>query len=166
MSSLSDRFNAEFGAAHKQYVPLPENEAESTFDQLMHSHAVRSEFFSEPLPHPAHPRIFAVSNQKGGVGKTTTAVNIAAALAKGGLSVLVIDCDPQGNASTALGVKPPAGDPSVYHTLTQDLPLREVMYQCPDIETLFVVPATIDLSMAEVELVMSDRREYRLRDSL
>ena len=112
---------------------------------------------------PERTRIFTVANQKGGVGKTTTTVNMAAALAQGGLNVLVIDNDPQGNASTALGIEHRAGTPSVYDVLVNDVPLAETIQTCPDVPNLFCVPATIDLSGAEIELVSMVSRETRLR---
>ncbi|MDO5726520.1 MAG: AAA family ATPase [Bowdeniella nasicola] len=111
---------------------------------------------------PTHTRIITVSNQKGGVGKTTTAVNIAAALADGGLRVLVIDSDPQGNASTALGVPHGEGTTSLYECLLDDVPIAEAVVPCPDFDSLFVLPATIDLAGAEIELVMMDDRVERL----
>lgn len=121
---------------------------------------------SSPFPAPGKQRVFAVSNQKGGVGKTTTAVNIAAALAKGGLRVLVIDSDPQGNASTALGVDHHTGTPSLYHVLRGEATIADVVQKCPDVDNLELVPSTIDLSSVEIELVTADRREYKLRDAL
>ena len=87
-------------------------------------------------PKPAAPRIITVANQKGGVGKTTTAVNLAASLAQAGLRVLVIDTDPQGNASTALGLDHRQGVPSIYDVLVEDRPLAEVIQDCPDIPGL------------------------------
>ena len=116
-----------------------------------------------PFPRPPRTRIFTVANQKGGVGKTTTAVNLAAALAAGGSSVLVIDTDPQGNASTALGVDHRAGVPSVYDVLVDDVPLADVVHESPDIPGLYCVPATIDLAGAEIELVSFVAREMRLQ---
>ncbi|GMA41816.1 hypothetical protein GCM10025883_38610 [Mobilicoccus caccae] len=97
------------------------------------------------------------------MGKTTTAVNLAAALAAGGSTVLVIDTDPQGNASTALGVDHRAGIPSVYDVLVEDAPLADVVHECPDIPGLTCVPATIDLAGAEIELVSFVAREMRLQ---
>lgn len=118
------------------------------------------------FPRPAATRIITVANQKGGVGKTTTTVNIAAGLAQAGLNVLVIDNDPQGNASTALGVDHRAGTPSIYEVLVDGSPLASAVQQCPDIPTLWCVPATIDLSGAEIELVSMVSRETRLRRAL
>ena len=111
-------------------------------------------------------RIIAVANQKGGVGKTTTTVNIAAALALSGKSVLVVDLDPQGNASTALGIEHAEGTPNVYDVLTGEHPFDTIIQECPDISGLSGAPATIDLAGAEVELVAGDGREYRLRQAI
>jgi chromosome partitioning protein len=113
------------------------------------------------VPQP-HTRYLTVSNQKGGVGKTTTTVNLAAALASSGYQVLVIDIDPQGNASTALGIDHHAGIDSVYDVLINDAPLESVVLPCPDLENLYVAPATIDLAGAEVELVALVAREQRM----
>lgn len=117
-------------------------------------------------PKPVATRYITVANQKGGVGKTTTTVNLAASLAKGGLNVLVIDSDPQGNASTALGVEHQAGVPSIYEVLVEDQAISSVVTVCPDFDNLLVVPATIDLSGAEIELVSLVSRETRLRRAL
>ena len=111
-------------------------------------------------------RIVTVSNQKGGVGKTTTTVNMAAALAQAGFRILVIDLDPQGNASTALGIAHQSGTPSIYEVLLEDLPLADAIQPCPDIARLECCPATVDLAGAEVELVAVTEREYRLRSAI
>ncbi len=113
-----------------------------------------------------HQRVFTIANQKGGVGKTTTAVNVAAALALQGLKVLVIDLDPQGNASTALGVDHRQGTPSSYEVLIGEIPLHQTLQRSPHNERLFCVPATIDLAGAEIELVSMVAREGRLRTAL
>jgi chromosome partitioning protein len=119
------------------------------------------------LPRPHHTRVFTIANQKGGVGKTTTAVNMAAALAVQGLKALVIDLDPQGNASTALGIdRRQSGTPSSYEVLIGELPLQAALRQSPHSENLFCVPATIDLAGAEIELVSMVARENRLRNAL
>jgi chromosome partitioning protein len=118
------------------------------------------------LPPPARTRVMTIANQKGGVGKTTTTVNMAAALAQSGLSVLVIDIDPQGNASTALGIDHHAEVPSIYDVLVEGLPLAEVVQACPDVPGLFCAPATIDLAGAEIELVSLVARESRLQKAL
>ena len=115
------------------------------------------------FPKPATTRILTVANQKGGVGKTTTTVNVAAALAQAGLTVLVIDLDPQGNASTALGIDHHAEVPSIYDVLVDGMPLADVVQECPDIPTCGARPATIDLAGAEIELVSLVARETRLQ---
>lgn len=115
---------------------------------------------------PFRPRVLTVANQKGGVGKTTTAVNIAAALAQSGLRVLVIDIDPQGNASTALGIDHHAEVPNVYDAVVDDVPLADVIHACPEVPGLWCVPATIDLAGAEIELVTMVSRETRLKRAL
>src|SRR6185312_7133029 len=120
-----------------------------------------------PLSRPPHRRLFTIANQKGGVGKTTTAVNLAAALAVQGLRTLVIDLDPQGNASTALGISERhSGTPSSYEVLIGEIPLKEAMRQSPHSDRLFCVPSTIDLAGAEIELVSMVARENRLRTAL
>ncbi len=115
------------------------------------------------VPRPERTRVMTVANQKGGVGKTTTTVNIAAALAQAGSTVLVIDLDPQGNASTALGIEHHAEVPSIYDVLVEGRALREVVQECPEISGLWCAPATIDLAGAEIELVSLVARETRLQ---
>lgn len=126
----------------------------------------RIELHGRRFPRPPKTRIITVANQKGGVGKTTTTVNVAAGLAQSGLNVLVIDNDPQGNASTALGIEHRAGTPSVYEILVEGEPLASTVQQCPDIPNLWGVPATIDLSGSEIELVSLVSRETRLRKAI
>jgi chromosome partitioning protein len=121
---------------------------------------------SERLPKPETTRVITISNQKGGVGKTTTAVNLAAALARQGARVLVIDLDPQGNASTALGVEHRAETSSVYDVIINDLPMVDVVQKSPEFGALYCVPATIHLAGAEIELVSLVAREQRLRRAL
>ena len=118
------------------------------------------------MPRPAYRRVLTVANQKGGVGKTTTAVNIAAALAMHGIRVLVIDLDPQGNASTALGVEHRSGTPSVYEALLGEIRLTDAVAVSTASPNLLCVPATIDLAGAEIELVSLVARENRLRQAL
>jgi chromosome partitioning protein len=117
-------------------------------------------------PRPTSCRVITIANQKGGVGKTTTAVNLAACLALHGRQVLVVDLDPQGNASTALDVEHRAGTPSVYNVLVEDQPLAGIVRPVAGIPGLFCAPATIDLAGAEIELVPLVAREARLNRAL
>ncbi|HJY45174.1 MAG TPA: ParA family protein [Propionibacteriaceae bacterium] len=118
------------------------------------------------LPAPPLPRVFVVANQKGGVGKTTTSVNLGAALALGGLSVLLVDLDPQGNATTALGVDHRPGTPGTYEVLMAGAALADHVVDSPEAPNLKVLPATIDLAGAEIELVSIVARENRLKRAL
>ncbi|MDN5763318.1 MAG: ParA family protein [Microlunatus sp.] len=118
------------------------------------------------LPRPTAPRVFVVANQKGGVGKTTTSVNLAAALALGGMQVLVIDLDPQGNASTALGIDHSPGTPGTYEVLIEGASIAEHVITSPEAPGLSVLPATIDLAGAEIQLVSTVARENRLRKAV
>ncbi len=127
---------------------------------------MRIDLAGRRFPRPASTRVLTVANQKGGVGKTTTTVNVAAALAQAGLSVLVLDVDPQGNASTALGLEHGAEVASIYDVLVEGTPLADVVQECPHVPGLLCAPATIDLAGAEIELVSMVARETRLHRAL
>jgi len=117
---------------------------------------------AEPWPRPDRCRFMTIANQKGGVGKTTTAVNLAASLSQHGERVLVVDLDPQGNASTALDVDHHVGRLSIYNALVEDRPLSDIVVPVNGMPGLFCAPATIDLAGAEIELVPLVARENRL----
>jgi len=149
---------AETSASFDDSTPLARELAEMT--------RRRQAIAAETLPLPRDTRVFVVANQKGGVGKTTTAVNVAASLARAGARVLVIDLDPQGNASTALGVEHRAETVSVYDVIINDEPMAGVVQKSPEFDGLYCVPATIHLAGAEIELVSLVAREQRLRTAL
>ena len=118
-----------------------------------------------PAERRALPRVIAIANQKGGVGKTTTAVNLGAALAELGYRVLIVDLDPQGNATTGLGVNARNLDASVYDVILHDVAIEDCI-EPSNLRNLFLVPATIDLAGAEIELVPAFSRELRLKKAI
>ena len=138
----------------------------SIFDQLQEDHTRLREVADVGMPRPDQTRVIAVANQKGGVGKTSTAVNLAAALAESGLRVVLIDADSQGNASTALGVEHGEGTSSVYDVLVEGSRLRDVLVETRFAPTLWCVPATIDVAAVEIDLISAGERESRLRLAL
>jgi chromosome partitioning protein len=111
------------------------------------------------------PKIVAIANQKGGVGKTTTTINLGAALAEAGSNVLIIDLDPQGNASTGLGVETEARENTTYELLLDDAALEDVILKT-EVEGLSIVPSTVDLSSADIELIANEKRSFLLHDAL
>jgi chromosome partitioning protein len=117
------------------------------------------------LTRPHGPRIIAVANQKGGVGKTTTTINLGAALAEQGLRVMIVDLDPQGNASTGLGIDVDDREFTTYELLLEDIDLGQVI-QPTRAENLMIIPATVDLSSADIELISNERRSFLLHDAL
>ncbi|SEO10185.1 chromosome segregation ATPase [Salinihabitans flavidus] len=119
---------------------------------------------SDPT-RPISPRIIAITNQKGGVGKTTSAINLSAALVEQGLRVLLVDLDPQGNASTGLGVEAEDREFSTYELLLEDGDLAQVIHDT-NIANLSIVPATVDLSSADIDLASNEKRSFLLHDAL
>jgi chromosome partitioning protein len=155
------------GGRHELVVPAarqPDEEIEA--GQAARGRTAGANRPERAWPRPGSCRVITIANQKGGVGKTTTAVNLAAALAQHGSRVLVIDLDPQGNASTALDVEHRVGTTSIYHVLVEDQPLVGIIHAVEDIPLLYCAPATIDLAGAEIELVPMVAREGRLSRAL
>lgn len=142
------------------YSDTPIAEAADQAARIIHRYGL------EQFERPGFCRTIAIANQKGGVGKTTTAVNLASALGLYGMRVLVIDLDPQGNASTALGAEHRAGTQSSYELLMGDTTPRECVQRSTAGENVFVIPATIDLAGSEIELVSMVAREHRLLEAL
>ena len=138
----------------------------SIFDQLKADTTALEKVRELGFAAPTQTRVIAVANQKGGVGKTSTAVNVAAALAEAGLRVLLIDADPQGNASTAFGLEHPEGEPSVYDVIVEGKPISQVAKVTELGENLQVVVSNIDLSSVEIDLLEAAGRQSRLREAV
>lgn len=155
MESAADTIRRIFGDSNRS-LGAEMAETTSRYEQLR----------NVSFPKPDATRFIAVANQKGGVGKTSTTVNIAAALAQAGAHILVIDMDPQGNASTAFGIRHNSGEPSVYDILEGRLDISEVKQRCESFESLEVVPSSIDLSGAELEMASMEGRTYLLKHAL
>jgi chromosome partitioning protein len=142
-------------------IPAPDTSADTPIARAAQA-AMMARSGGQTWPRPKSCRILTIANQKGGVGKTTTAVNLAASLAMNGSRVLVVDLDPQGNASTALDVEHRSGTPSIYNVLVDGTPMSDVVRPVDGFTQLFCVPATIDLAGSEIELVPLVAREARL----
>jgi chromosome partitioning protein len=159
--ALSARNESEEAVA----IPAPDTSADTPIARAAQA-AMKARAGGQAWPRPQSCRILTIANQKGGVGKTTTAVNVAASLAMNGSRVLVVDLDPQGNASTALDVEHRSGTASVYNVLVDGMPLADVVRPVEGFTKLFCAPATIDLAGSEIELVPLVAREARLARAL
>jgi chromosome partitioning protein len=146
-------------------IPAPDTSADTPIARAAQA-AMKARAGGQDWPRPETCRILTIANQKGGVGKTTTAVNLAAGLAMNGSRVTVVDLDPQGNASTALDVEHRSGTASVYNVLVDGRPLADVIRPVTGFPQLFCAPATIDLAGSEIELVPLVAREARLARAL
>ena len=132
---------------------------------MMSAEPIQDERSGDSQPRPIRPRIIALANQKGGVGKTTTAINLGTALAATGERVLIVDLDPQGNASTGLGIDHKSRRRSTYDVLMGDIPVRDAVMETA-VPRLHIAPSTMDLSGLELEISQQRDRAYRLRNAL
>lgn len=165
--SARDRVSRETADRDELAAAIPEVGDDTPLARELAENARRRiQLTGRPFPKPVASRVLTVANQKGGVGKTTTTVNVAAALAQAGLQVLVVDLDPQGNASTALGIDHHADVESIYDVLVDGVSLLDVVQPCTTVEGLYCAPATIDLAGAEIELVSLVARESRLQKAI
>ncbi|MDD6461024.1 MAG: ParA family protein [Bifidobacteriaceae bacterium] len=142
------------------------NSSSGVGGELAQSHLAQEKLDEQTFPKPKQTRLIAFANQKGGVGKTTTAVNLAAAWAEAGMNVLFIDLDPQGNASSAFGIPHPVGTPSIYDVIEKRIPMQDALQKSDHFDTLDVVPSTLSLSGTELEIADLDDRWFLLRDTL
>ncbi len=169
----SDHDDAQDAPHVDDAVDEPEDLADDDEDDedIADDVAHHEEAGSDPLPDQAPlkprplPRVIALANQKGGVGKTTTTINLGAALAEDDHRVLIIDLDPQGNATTGLGINSRALDFSIYDVLLAEVPLEDCV-ESTSVRNLFIAPASLDLAGAEIELVPAMSREMRLRNAI
>jgi len=161
--SRETEVDRDLAAVSRETTPPPVDLVES---ERLESAGSAQRLPTGPWPLPAEPRVIGVANQKGGVGKTTSTVNLAVALAQHGARVLVVDLDPQGNTSTAFSVEHREGTPSIYDVLVHGRALSEVAATVDGVPLLHCAPATIDLAGAEIELVSMVARETRLAKAL